>query len=145
MSFEASPSLDKYKDGLQFPPADPSGRQRRVRAVLLVAFLFVLLLSVASFFRSPLSDQLLGTGTVTGVVFDAQGQPFRGEVLVLGSNQRAQIASDGSFSLGRVPSGMQSLVILDEEGGNEIRIQLAPGQTLHLGEIRFIGTAIPGE
>ncbi len=145
MSFEESPSLEKYKDGLRLPPADPAARQRRVRAALLVAFLFVLLLSVANFFRSPLSDQLLGTGTVTGVVLDAQGQPFRGEVLILGTNQSARTALDGSFSLGRVPSGMQSLVVLDEQGGNEIRIQLAPGQTLNLGEIRFIGTAIPGE
>lgn len=145
MLFEESPSLEKNKDGLKFPPADPSARQRRVRVTLLIAFLFVLLLSVANFFRSPFSDQLLGTGTVTGVVFDTQGLPFHGEVLVLGTNQSVQTALDGSFRLGRVPSGMQSLVILDEQGGNEIRIQLAPGQTLNLGEIRFIGTAIPGE
>lgn len=144
MSFEESPSLDEYKDGLHLPPAGPSARQRRVRVVLLVAFLFVLLLSVANFFRSPLSNQLLGTGAVTGVVLDAQGLPFHGEVLVLGTNQRTQTALDGSFRLGRVPSGIQSLVILDEQGGNEIRIQLAPGQTLDLGAIRFTGTAIPG-
>ncbi len=145
MSFEKSPSLENFKDGLQLPPADPSARQRRMRVMLLIAFMFVLLLAIANFFRSPFSDQLFGTGTVTGVVLDAQGQPFHGEVLVLGTNQGTRTALDGSFSLGHVPSGMQSLIILDEQGGNEIRIQLAPGQALNLGEIRFTGTAIPGE
>jgi len=145
MPLEESPSLDKYKDGIPEPPQDSSQQQRRVRVLLLASFLVVLMLTFANFLRSPISGQYLGTGTVTGRVFTVNGEPFHGEIVILGVNRSVQTADDGTFLVERVPSGAQSLIILDGKGGTEVRVEVKSGQNQNVGEIIFVGTAMPNQ
>jgi hypothetical protein len=141
MPFEESPLLDNYKDGLPELPQDPPPHKNRARTVLLAVFIVVLLLLTANFLQSPIAGQILGTGAVMGRVLNPNGEPFHGEVLILGTDQSVQTAEDGSFLIERIPSGQQSLIILDETVGIEIRIDVKPAVKLDTGKITFTGGA----
>ncbi|HXF84561.1 MAG TPA: carboxypeptidase-like regulatory domain-containing protein [Anaerolineales bacterium] len=142
--FEKDPSLKEFQDGLpDLPPAVEPGKQRMHRWIAILAVL-VLFLGFLSIVNSQSGSQLvLGKGAVEGVVLTSSGEPFQGEVLVLGSDQSVRTNADGSFRLENVPAGEQSLIILDENGGNEIRVYISRGETYQLGVVRFVETAMP--
>ncbi|MFZ5886852.1 MAG: hypothetical protein ACOYYF_05225 [Chloroflexota bacterium] len=41
-----------------------------------------------------------------------------------------------------MPAGEQSLIILAENGGNEVRIYIPRGETYQVGVVRFVETAM---
>lgn len=114
---------------------------RRLISALAVLVLFLGFLSLAN--TPPGAQIVSGKGAVEGVVLTSSGEPFQGEVLILGSNQTVRTNADGSFRLENVPAGEQSLILLAENGGNEIRIHISRGETYQLGVIRFVETAMP--
>ncbi|MEW6285594.1 MAG: carboxypeptidase-like regulatory domain-containing protein [Chloroflexota bacterium] len=142
--FEKDPSLKEFENGLpDLPPAAETGKRRMRRLIAALAVL-VLFLGFLSVVNGQFGGQVvLGKGAVEGVVLTSSGEPFRGEVLILGSNQSVRTNADGSFRLENVPAGEQSLIILAENGGNEVRIHISRGETYQLGVVRFVETAMP--
>ncbi len=143
--FEESPSLEEFEHGLPEKLPDQGARRRGVRIAIVVLLVIASLLTLTNFMRSQTAAFLLGTGTVRGVVLDNRGQPFQGEVYILGTDLVAVTDANGAFELSRVPAGDQSLIVADSEIGREFRIRVTAGETLDVGEIRFTATAIPGQ
>jgi len=145
MSFENSPSLNDFKEGLPENLPDPASGKRRMRVILGILFGIALFLGIVNFTQSKTANLLMGKGAVQGVAVDAQGSPFIGDVFIIGVDQIVHTASDGSFFLERIPSGDQSLVVADATTGREYQVKIVAGQTLNIGQIQFITTAIPGQ
>jgi len=146
MSFEESPSLDDYKEGLpeNEESPEPSIKKRRMRFALLVLLVFTLFLGVANFLKSDTGNLLMGTGAIQGTVVDAQGAPFLGDVFVIGDDQIVHTSPDGSFTLERIPSGDQSLVVANATTGQEHPVRIVAGKMIDVGQLQFLVTATPG-
>jgi hypothetical protein len=143
MRLEKSPGFEQYKDGIPDPPPDPADNRRRFRMVLLAALLLVLLLSIGNFLGSQTAALLTGTGSVTGTVIDEQGQAFRGEIFILGTELAVSTDPNGHFAMDRVPAGAQSLIVADDLFGREFPIQVVAGETIDVGQLQFVPTATP--
>jgi hypothetical protein len=142
--FEKDPSLESIKDGLVEPPPNRTANQKRMRRLISLLMIFVLVLAVVSLVNSSIGSQVLrGTGSIEGVVLTSQGAPFQGEILVLGTDRTVRTNANGGFLLEGVPSGEQSLILLADEGGNEVRVNIPSGGKLSLGVVRFTETATP--
>lgn len=143
MQLEQSPGFDQYKDGLPEPPPDPTRRRKRFRLLLLALLLAVLVLSALNFFGSKSAALLLGNGAVTGVVVGQDGQPFHGQVFILGTELSSATDADGRFFLDHVPAGAQILIVADDALGREFPVEVLPGETVEMGQIQFVPTATP--
>ncbi len=142
--FEKDPSLEEFRDGLPEMPSDTDGGKRRMRRLIAALAVVVLFLGFFSLVNNGSGSQIvMGRGAVEGVVLTSSGAPFQGEVLILGSDQIVRTNADGSFRLENVPAGEQSLILLGENGGNEIRVNIPRGETYQLGVVRFVETAMP--
>jgi hypothetical protein len=142
--FEKDPALEEFQDGLPELPSASDERKRRMRRVIAALAVLVLFLGFLSLVNNGSGSQVaLGKGAVEGVVLTSSGEPFQGEVLILGSDQTVRTNADGSFRLENVPAGEQSLILLAENGGNEVRVNIPRGETYQLGVIRFVETAMP--
>lgn len=146
MQFDESPNLDQFKDGMpeNNTTPDPQMRHRRFRIILLVTFIIVTLIGVALVFKENNTlATLTSTAIVRGRVVDISGQPFNGEIFILGTDLNTQTDANGNFELKRVPSGEQVLIIADDLIGRDFSIQITTATTLEMGEIRFEPTAMP--
>jgi len=145
MSFEESPSLNDYQNGLPENLPDPSVKKRRFRIILGILFGISLFLAIANFMQSATASLIMGTGSIQGKVVDGQGSPFAGDVFVIGVDTIVHIAPDGSFFLDRIPSGDQSLVVANLTTGQEHPVKVLAGKTLNIGQVQFLVTATPGQ
>jgi hypothetical protein len=143
MSFEESPSLDDYKSGLPENLPDPSQKTRRTRIALGLLFAVVLFLGAANLLQSSAGSLLLGKGAVQGRVVDAQGNPCVCDVFVIGDARILRAAADGSFLLDGIPAGDQSLVVANAVSGQEYPVKVTAGQTLDVGQLKFLATSTP--
>lgn len=141
--FEQDPSLQTIQNGMPESPVDQSARQKLMHVILTIIFIMVLGLAVVNFLNTPVGEQILGTGAIKGIILSPEGGPFQGELLILGTDQTIQTNTDGSFIIDRAPAGEQSLIVLAEDGGNEIRVNITSGQVLDIGVVQFIETATP--
>jgi hypothetical protein len=143
MQLEQSPGFDQYKDGLPEPPPDPAIRRKRFRLFLLALLLLVLALSAINFLGSKSAAILTGTGAISGTVIGPDGEPFQGEIFVLGTDLQTTTDADGRFFLDRVPAGPRLLIVADDSLGREFPLQVIPGETVDMGQIQFVPTATP--
>jgi len=141
MQFEESPDLNSYKEGLPEPPPGPGAQRKRFRVFLLLIMFLVLLLSVVNFMGSQTAALLTQTGKVTGAVIDQDGDPFRGEIFVLGTDLAVSTDTEGRFNLDRVPAGSQLIIVADDLLGREFPVQVLPGEAAEMGQIQFVPTA----
>lgn len=137
MSFEESPSLDFYKDGLPSNLPDPSRRKRIIRKVTAALVVVVLGLLVFNLWQDGAFSILAGTGSVTGFAFDDQGLPIQAEVSVADGDASTRSDESGYFVLSGVPSGGQMLVIGYRAIGREVPVDVVAGQTVDIGQFRF--------
>jgi hypothetical protein len=143
MQFDESPDLEQFKDGMPEKPSDPDTGHRRFRIVLLATFIVVTLIGLALVLKQTHAlATLTSTAIVRGRVTDESGQPFKGEIYILGTNLKAQTDANGNFELSRVPSGKQVLIVADKLIGRDFSIQVTTATTLEMGDIRFETTAM---
>lgn len=143
MSFDNSPSLDQFKDGMPEKLPDPSGRAKKFRILLLVITLIVVLIGFSVVIKDTHTlENLTATGVVRGRVLDENRQPFHGRVFILGTQLMVKTDVNGNFELSRVPAGERILIVADELIGRDFTIQVTAASELQMGEIRFVPTAM---
>jgi len=146
MSFNESPSLKEYQDGIPNKPVDPSKRRRTTRVILIILASFSLLLFSKNLYDSGSMNVILGKGAVSGRVMDQKGSPLAGQAFILGSENEVTIDPDGNFLIEGVPSGFNSLVIAHNGAAEEYPVNIVPGEITELNEIKFlVVTQIPDQ
>lgn len=143
MSFENSPSLDEFENGIPKKLSDPSARRNRVRFLGILFVALLLILMGVSFADSNAADLLAAKGSISGQAIDENGHPFVGDILILGSEVQAKTQADGSFLIEGVPAGARVLVLANAYTGYEFPVQVIAGETVAVGQIQFIATATP--
>ncbi|MBT3339196.1 MAG: carboxypeptidase regulatory-like domain-containing protein [Anaerolineae bacterium] len=145
MAFENSPSLKEFEDGIPQKLSDPSARRKRIRTLVLLLVVLLLFFVAVSFAQSDTSALLAGKGSLSGQALDDSGQPFQGYIFVLGTDIEAETNAEGDFFVDDVPAGTQTLILANEYAGYEFPVVVAAGETVDIGEIQFISTAVPEE
>lgn len=142
MNFEQSPSLKDFQNGLRedLPPKKRLTPHQTIIGILLI---IVLLLAALVWVRSDSAQLVRGAGSVKGFVVDDRGQPFQGEIYILGTEIVGVTDSNGFFQVQGVPAGKQYLIVADQRIGHEFQIAVLPGEILDVGTLRFVSTATP--
>ena len=143
MSFENSPSIEQFQDGL--PPKLPDALKRRriIRILISILFIAVLGLGAFNFLKSDTASILMKTGSLSGSVVNSEGKPIPAEIMILGTNIHGSAGDDGTFLLEKIPEGQQVLVAGYEGKGVEQQIVVSSGQMQELKTIQIISTAVP--
>jgi len=123
------------------PPLPPRPHSPLTRWAVSAA----LLLAVGAAATVALTQMMPGppvpvTGTVRGVVVNAQGRPLADAWIFLASAPQLECRTqtDGSFELAEVPQGRQYVIVAVNKRGQEHRIWMSPaGDTVDLGTVKF--------
>jgi hypothetical protein len=142
MNFEQSPSLKDFKNGLREDLPSKKGLTRQ-QWIILVLLITVIALAALVWVRSDSNQLVRGVGSVRGMIVDERGQPFQGEIYVLGTEIMATSDAAGFFQVNGVPAGRQYLIVADQRIGHEFQIAVLPGEVLDVGTLRFVSTATP--
>ena len=145
MSFENSPSLEEFEDGIPQKLSDPSAKKKRLRTIIFGLLGVVILFVGVSFAQSNAANILVGKGTISGVALNDKKQPFNGYVFIIGTDLETTTNEDGSFIIENVPAGSRSLVIANETAGYEFPVDVVAGKNTNIGELKFTATATPDE
>lgn len=137
MSFEESPSLGMYKNGLPPKLPDPSRRRRMVWALIFGLAILSLGLAYINMAQNGVLSVLTGTGGITGVVYDEKGNPIVAEVFLFGANFSSFSDETGHFVIEGVPAGQQIVVVAYRNIGREYVVDVIAGKTVHMGVVRF--------
>ena len=143
MSFENSPSLDEFQDGIPEKLSDPSASKKRIRTLIVVLLVSLLVLFASVFANSDAAAVLSGQGSVTGLALDENGNPFQGYIFIMGTDIEVETQPDGTFLVENVPAGARTLVLANEYSGYEFPVQVIAGGTVPIGQIQFIATETP--
>jgi hypothetical protein len=144
MSFDESPSLDQFQNGMPENLPNPNERAKKFRILLLVTALIVALIGFSVVLKDTHAlENLTATGVVRGRVVDENGQPFHGRIFILGTQLISKTDANGNFELSRVPAGERTLIVADDLIGRDFPIQVTAASELQMGEIRFEPTAMP--
>ena len=143
MPLENAPSIHDNQDGIRADLAHPEKKRRAVRLIILALLVLVAILAAMNFLNSDTAGLMMGKGSLTGQVFNAQGTPLPAEIFILGTELQAQAAPDGSFTLDSVPEGHRSLVAGHDSYGVEVNVSVSAGQTTDIGQIRIVTTQTP--
>jgi hypothetical protein len=143
MAFEKPPSLDDYREIMPEHPKEITPGQKRARILLIVLGIFVLGLAALNLMKNDFTSTLRGTGAVRGMVLDAQGSPFVGNIYIEKTTLNAKTNPDGRFELANIPAGNHLLVVADAVSGREFPVLVNAGQTTDLGIVQFKSTATP--
>jgi hypothetical protein len=144
MSFDESPSLDQFQNGMPEQLPEPNGKAKRFRILLLIMALVVALMGFSVVLKSTRTlETLTATGLVRGRVVNENGQPFHGRIFILGTKLATQTDVNGNFEISHVPSGEQTLIVADDLIGRDFKIQVNIASELQMGEIRFEPSPMP--
>ncbi len=145
MSLEDSPSLDDIQDGFDASQKTSHGMKSPLRRIILALVVVAVIISGINLMRSDTVARMRGTGTLTGQVVDEKSEPLQADVIILGTEIQTTTNAEGNFTLSGVPAGTQSLIIGHQGAALEYPITLSAGETLNMGQIKFVSTLIPEE
>ena len=145
MSFENSPSLKEFEQGIPAKLKDPAARKKKFRVALYILLGITFLLFGYSFVNTEAAALLAGKGAVSGIVFDENTQPYQGYIFILGTNLETQTNAQGHFLLENIPAGARTLIVANETMGREYPVNVVAGTTTDIGQIQFQETAMPEE
>ncbi|MBM3128562.1 MAG: carboxypeptidase regulatory-like domain-containing protein [Chloroflexi bacterium] len=143
MAFESSPSLKDYGKGLT--PKDRAAARWRIVWMIMLALFLLTAITVVNLFKSDQFARVVGAGTVIGIVVDENGKPLDAEIYILRTDIQGYANNAGAFEIRGVPVGARAIVIARQGGGMELPVQVTAGGTTDLGQIKFIGTRVPGQ
>lgn len=142
MTFDQSPSLNEYKDGLGGKKRNKERRKKIQRLLMILAGL-ILAAGIYNFARSDTAASLLGKGSLTGIVVNERNQPLEARIFVPGTDIQGQTNSNGQFTLDNVPANTETIVIGISGAGHEIPVEVQAGNLTNLGQIKFVSTLTP--
>jgi hypothetical protein len=143
MSFQKSPGLEDFQEILPEKAQKLSKAQKAARVLIVFFAIVIVVLSVLNFWKSDMAAPLRGTGGVSGLALDEEGQPLNGNIYVVGTQLIAKTNPDGSFELKNIPAGRRVIVVADAVSGREFPIDILIGQMSNLGTVRLQSTATP--
>jgi hypothetical protein len=144
MPFEDSPSFDQFQNGLPEQLPKPEEKRKKFRILLLIMTLIVALIGFSVVLKDTRTlENITATGLVRGRVVNENGQPFHGNIFILGTDLAAKTDENGNFELRHVPAGEQILIVADDLIGRDFTITVMAATELQMGEIRFQTTAMP--
>ncbi len=143
MAFENSPSLDEFQNGIPKKMPNQSERRKRIQILLILFVALLLVLLGMNFANSNAANILAAKGSITGQALDENGNPFHGDILILGTELQTSTQADGTFLIEKVPAGARVLVLANAYAGYEFPVQVIAGDTVAIGQIQFISTATP--
>ena len=138
MSFNESPSLKEYEQGIPRKQKDPAKKKKFTRILIAVLAVISIFLWIWVMSDSGAINVLLSNGSIKGRVVSEDGSPIKSEVFVLGMDEEVLTDNDGYFEIGGVPSGYQTFIVAHNGAAEEYPVQVQPGEVSDLGEIRFI-------
>ncbi len=145
MSFENSPSLEEFEEGIPHKLSNPSAKKKRLHTIIFGLLGVVILFAGVSFAQSNAANILVGKGAISGIALNDKKQPFNGYVFIVGTDLETTTNEDGSFLIESVPAGTRSLVIANETAGYEFAVDVIAGENTNIGEIKFTATATPDD
>ncbi len=145
MALENSPSLKEYGKGLPPRPRERGAMARRLGIVIAGVLIVVLGVSAITLLQSDQAAGWFGVGTITGVVVDDAGKPVAAQVFVLKPRLQAQTDARGAFEIRGVPAGQRAVAVVRDGSGTEYPAVVTTGDTTNLGEIKYLGTRVPGQ
>ena len=143
MSFEDSPSLEEYGEGISLQPPERPSARRWVWVAIGILILAVVVLGGVNLQRSDAFTGLAGTGAITGEVVDEAGEPLEAYVFVLLTDLETQTDANGRFELQGVPAGSRVVVVAYLGAGREYPIVVNADSTTDMGQIQFASTKTP--
>jgi hypothetical protein len=142
MTFDQSPSLNEYKDGLSGKKRNEE-QKKKIQSLLIILAGLILAAGIYNFTQSETAASLLGKGSLTGIVVDEKNQPLEASIFVPGTDIQGQTNSDGEFTLENIPTNTESIVIGISGAGHEIPVSIQAGSLTNLGQIQFVSTLTP--
>lgn len=134
MSTENSPKLGHIE--LQSPRAPKRGLPREARWTLLGLLLLVFLLLIfLNLVPRESFERLAGTGTLIGVVVDANNQPTQATVLIVKTDLETTTDAQGRFELRGVPVGERQLIVSLSVSAVEYRVQAQAAKVTDVGSL----------
>jgi hypothetical protein len=133
------PSIDEIEEKVQEVQEEPRhGRSPLFSALLIGLILIGLGFSVVKILQDDLFKIYSGTGSVTGHIYDDQGNPIAADVFIFNENIYGKSNASGWFELKKVPAGEQMLVTAYRNIGREYRVVAAASKTVNMGALRFV-------
>ena len=147
MTTQNSPSLDDFENGLpdQLPKDKVPARKIIFRILLGLSIGLLIILAAANIIKNNSIAVLTGKGNVIGSVVNEYGVPIEAEIFVIGLDIEKKTDAEGSFTLNNLPRGMQSVVVILNDGGVEYPVQVIPGETVDIGKVQIVTTPDPGD
>ncbi len=142
MTFDQSPSLNEYKDGLSGKKRKEE-QKKRIQTVLIILAGLILAAGIFNFSQSDTAASLLGKGSLTGIIVNEKNQPLEARIFVPGTDIQDQTNPDGEFTLENIPINIESIVIGISGAGHEIPVEIEAGNLTNLGQIQFVSTLTP--
>jgi hypothetical protein len=143
MSLENSPPLNAFERGMPPPPPDPRPGRLRVRIAIIALSLILGVLLVINLSQSQTLALFSGSGTISGMVRDARGQPAVAAILIEQTEIEARSDARGRFMVAGVPAGKHLLVVARDNLGVEYPIIVVAGANVDIGTVRAETTAVP--
>jgi hypothetical protein len=146
MSYEVSPKLDDFNKGIPKTLPDPDNSKRNLRFLIgLLTMIMMLLVMINPDQSGNISHFASSKGAVTGKVLDGDGNPQIADIFILGTGIQEKSSTNGVFEVTNIPKGLRSVVIVDDEGGLEYKVEIKPGEKINLGIIHLKSTPTPEE
>lgn len=144
MTFEDSPSLEDFSEGMPEQLPDPYAKRKRVWAAIGGMFIVTMVLIVLNVLQSGAAAVPGRTGTVSGIVVSHSGKPLDAFIFVIGTDIEGRTDDTGYFEVSGVPVRTQSIVVTYQGMGKEFPVTLTSGSNTYLGEITLDATEEPG-
>ena len=82
-------------------------------------------------------------GSISGNVINESGAPVSAEVYVVSTNLNTTADVEGNFSLTKIPTGNNEVLIAFQGQGVELQVVIQKDQNLSLGSIQVRSTQVP--
>jgi hypothetical protein len=139
MKFVNSPKVEYQPDGL--PPAQESKRPFYFRLLVGTVLFLALSFNVYVFVRADVSAMVIQNNSgAEGIVIDTENRPIA-DVLVFSANVPTMSTTtdeNGRFLLHNLPAGVNRLVVVRNNVGQEFFVTLNPNKITRVDYLSFI-------
>ncbi|EFO81613.1 hypothetical protein OSCT_0468 [Oscillochloris trichoides DG-6] len=129
----------------QFPPPRRYEWELRVavRIGTLILAIILVILVIIKIAQSPMAATIGGYGSISGIVIDSSGQPTTAEIIIEQTNLITATDANGRFVIEKVPAGAHLLVVARDNLGVEYPIVAIAGNSVDIGQVEVVTTAVP--